>query len=1198
MFQISRNPTNGGVIRTGYQMGPTGPKGERGTSIRGPRGDTGVGIIGASNDSFDPRIMTLQFSNSTSAQIVLPTCTGATGADGQAGRGIISVYEDSGYLYTRLDDGTINRVGPIPCITGPAGDSIGEMWSEDNGEVQVVSTSGKRFKYKPLAHTGATGPVGMTGATGAEGAGIAEIQAGTNGMLCISLSNGKSFVHPLPVDQISEVDVDPRGHLEIITSKGKLVRSKSAVPAGATGATGATGAQGRMGPTVKNVLLDAQNRLVFVLENGMHVATTPLPLLKGEDGVSVAGAHIQNNGLYLSMSNGTQVCVDGNVQGPTGPRGTWIESAHFDSDAKLVLGLSDGSTVKTEALQGVVGATGPQGARGEQGQRGLCVNGVRIEGEASAVPKLVFDLDNGTCVETPCAMIRGHTGPQGASVCDLKLSAEGKINVHLDDGRVLHTGTAVPVCTGPTGARGERGATGPRGFGIRDMQINPDGTLKLVLEDTTVVRTRSQIPRGATGARGPGFKSINLDVDGTLMVHTEDGSVLRSKAKVPRGPTGARGERGPGFRRTWVTEGVLHMETEDGKVVKVDGLRGPTGSQGPTIKAGEIDRETKSLVLVLDNGERIQTPVAGVTGPRGVAGAGVSSANIDTSGRLILSLDNGKRIQATGVLPRGARGPTGAGVSGASVEPSGELCLELEDGRKVVAKGGSIRGAQIVGASVNSSGNLELDLSDKSRVATTVKLPRGAEGPQGKPGVSVTNALIDDSGRLALTRSDGEIVFASGWCRGPTGCQGVEGPQGKEGPGVSAGVVDANGCLTLTRSDGQKVQVNGSCRGATGPKGDRGEAGAGIARANVDESGRLTLTRSDGQVLNAVGSCRGPTGARGPRIKNARVDSKTQKVHFFLEDGKQVLTELVLPKGNTGATGPKGPVGATGSVGASIETVQIDKNGTVMCKLTNGQAVRASGSVLRGATGATGAQGATGAMGVRGSTGATGVGEQISEVVIDSEGYMTVKVQTGSTTSVRAVRAKGRVRGPTGATGMTGARGATGARGKDAPVLSGAHLNGGKLCLLLDDGTQVQTNVEIPRGPTGERGVSVCGASMDAQGRLTLELDNGETVPVRGPPLVGPTGASGVGIESIAVDAKTQQLVTVLENGKRVQSGIVIPRGPTGARGVRGDRGADGRGYTGPEGPPGPGVQDVEMVDNVLRFLMSDGKVREFKLVK
>lgn len=384
--------------------------------------------------------------------------------------------------------------------------------------------------------------------------------------------------------------------------------------------------------------------------------------------------------------------------------------------------------------------------------------------------------------------------------------------------------------------------------------------------------------------------------------------------------------------------------------------------------------------------------------------------------------------------------------------------------------------------------------------------PAGATGPQGPTGAAGSNGATGPAGATGPRGPSGAA--------GSNGATGPMGPTGARGPSGAAGSNGATGPMGPTGARGPTgVQGPTGARGITGPQGPTGTPGTQFVWKGP--------WVSPGPY--AINDCVSYLGSSYVCIAPATTELPTNASYF----------DLIVQKGNTGATGPQGPTGARGATGPQGPT---------------------------GARGPTGAQGPTGPRGVSGATGATGA--------TGPRGATGVQGPTGP-------RGVSGAQGPTGPRGLTGAQGPTGPQGTvytwKGTWVSGSYsvndcveyLGSGYVCILAAT-TQNPTNATYwsllvekgtpgatgPMGPTGPRGLT--GAQ-------------------------GPTGPRGV---SGAAGATGPRGATGAQ-GPTGPQGITGPRGLTGAIGPTGPRGLSGvAGATGPMGPTGPIGPDVNFVDH------------------
>jgi len=312
---------------------------------------------------------------------------------------------------------------------------------------------------------------------------------------------------------------------------------------------------------------------------------------------------------------------------------------------------------------------------------------------------------------------------------------------------------------------------------------------------------------------------------------TEFVPVANSGAKGDTGATGSQGPAGLSISAATVTLlGRLQLTLTDNSVVDAGNVSG--------IKSATVNGSGE---LVLTKQDNTTINVGSVIGPQGATGSqGTQGIKGDT----------------------GSQGPAGLSVTSASVNSFGRLLIVKSDNSTVDA--GSVVGPTGAQGIKGDTG------------ATGATGPAGSNGTSGSNGVGITTAAVNGSGNLIITKTDSSTVDAGSVIgpKGDTGSTGAQGPQGATGPaglGIYSVVVDGSGNLQVTLTDASTINA-GSTVGPQGPQGAAGPAGRSVADSGVvvDAGGYLQVTLSDGSTINAgyvVGpqGSTGATGATGPQ---------------------------------------------------------------------------------------------------------------------------------------------------------------------------------------------------------------------------------------------------------------------------------------------------------------------------------------------
>ena len=334
------------------------------------------------------------------------------------------------------------------------------------------------------------------------------------------------------------------------------------------------------------------------------------------------------------------------------------------------------------------------------------------------------------------------------------------------------------------------------------------------------------------------------------------------------------------------------------------GAKGDTGATGPAGTAGTAGLSISAATVTLLGRLQLTLTDNSVVDAGNVSG--IKSATVNGSGELVLTKQDNTTINVGSVIgpqgdtgsqgiqgikgDTGEQGPAGLSVTSASVNSFGRLLIVKSDSSTVDA--GLVVGPQGAQGIKGDTG------------AAGATGPAGSNGTSGSNGVGITTAAVNSSGNLIITKTDSTTVDAGSVIgpTGSTGSAGAQGPQGSTGPaglGIYSVVVDGDGNLQVTLTDATTTNA-GTVIGPQGPQGAAGPAGRSIANGGVviDAGGNLQVTLTDGVTINA-GNAVGPQGSTGATGST----------------GSQGIQGIKGDTGDTGATGTSYTVnGKVGSV--------------------------------------------------------------------------------------------------------------------------------------------------------------------------------------------------------------------------------------------------------------------------------------------
>lgn len=559
--------------------------------------------------------------------------------------------------------------------------------------------------------------------------------------------------------------------------------------------------------------------------------------------------------------------------------------------------------------------------------------------------------------------------------------------------------------------------------------------------------------------------------------------------------------------------------------------------------------EKGDLVITLSDGTKINVGKAvgasGKDGKDGKDGIGIKSAKINDKGELVISYSDGNSVNLDKVV--GETVNNGVGIASSIINEKGELVLTYTNGE-----------------TANLGGVVGKDGRDGKNGADGKDGRDGTDGTSGTDGISISAAVINESGELIISYSDGTTANL-GKVVGSDGINGVNGTNGKDGISVSSAEINSLGELVLSFSNGQRANV-GAVVGAKGDKGDKGEQGLQGAKGEKGDKGENGLNGSDGigvkkSEINSAGELvitytNDLTENLGP-IVGAKGDKG--------DKGDQGVQGEKGEKGDQGVQGEKGDAGLNGTDGkdgkdgVGINNIEISNDGNLLITLTNGTSLNL-GNIKgekgdkgdQGIQGEKGDAGLNGTDGINGTNGADGVG--ITDVTINADDELVLTFSNGNIINLGNIK---------GSKGDKGDKGDSGLNGKDGVGIQNVDVSAdGALTVTLTNGTVLNLgNIK------GADGLGITKAEINTSGELVLTYSNGD---VKNLGKVtgengkdGANGADGLGIKSLTLSPDGELVVTMSDNSISNLGNIKGEkgdRGEQGQQGLQGSKGADGRG--------------------------------------
>lgn len=462
--------------------------------------------------------------------------------------------------------------------------------------------------------------------------------------------------------------------------------------------------------------------------------------------------------------------------------------------------------------------------------------------------------------------------------------------------------------------------------------------------------------------------------------------------------------------------------------------------------------EKGDLVITLSDGTKINVGKAvgasGKDGKDGKDGIGIKSAKINDKGELVISYSDGNSVNLDKVV--GETVNNGVGIASSIINEKGELVLTYTNGE-----------------TANLGGVVGKDGRDGKNGADGKDGRDGTDGTSGTDGISISAAVINESGELVISYSDGttanlgKIVGSDGI----NGVNGTNGTDGKDGISVSSAEINSEGELVLSFSNGQRANV-GAVVGAKGEKGDKGERGLQGAKGEKGDKGDQGIQGEKGDQgvqgekgdagINGTDGINGTNGADGVGITDVTINADNELVLSFSNGNVINLGNI---KGSKGDKGDKGDSGLNGKDGVGIQNVDVSADGALTVTLTNGTVLNL-GNIK----------------------GADGLG--ITKAEINTSGELVLTYSNGD------VKNLGKV---TGENGKDGANGADGLGIKSLTLSPDGEL----VVTMSDNSISNLGNIKGDKGDKGEQGQQGLQGSKGADGRGIAKMSfnsNGELI--------------------------------------------------------------------------------------------------------
>ncbi len=670
----------------------------------------------------------------------------------------------------------------------------------------------------------------------------------------------------------------------------------------------------------------------------------------GADGVSITTANINTDGqLVIGFSDGKTINLD-KVVGMNGKDGISVTSSKINAAGELVLTYSNGQ----EANLGVViGAKGDKGDKGDTGADGKDVVTI-ISTVINNNGELVVTYSNNTTENLGVVVGRdGTDGKDGVNGTDGKDGLDGKDGISVAGAEITSNGELVLTYSnnqrsnlgkviGADGKDGKDGTDGKDGISVVKSEINTKGELVITYSNDQVDNLGIVVGAngkdgqngtdgkdGADGKDGVGIKNVEItDADELLITLTNNSTLNLGCIKGADGKDGANGK-----------DGINGTNGADGK----DGKDGVSVTGASINNANELvltfsdDTEKNLGVVVGADGKDGSNGTDGQNGTDGKDGVGIKKTEINSLGELVITYTDDTTDNLGVIVSDNGGAGTSANAPRVQINSTtNEWEISTDGGRTWVSTGVKATGEDGTDGDTPyiKDGNWWIGETDTSIKAEGVDGTNGSNGQDGKDGVGVSGAEINDEDHLIIKLSNnttidvGVVVGADG----KDGTNGTNGKDGKDGVGIKNVKVSAEGILTVTL-DNDTVITLGNIKG---------KDGVGIAKTEINAEGKLVITYTDDKVVTL-----GKVVANdGIGIKSVELTDDYMLKLTFTDNGTQTLGPI------------RGEKGADGKDGVGIKEVSVGDDGYLYVTYTNSnEALKIA--YIKGDKGDTGVEGKT-----------------------------------------------------------------------------------------------------------------------------------------------------------------------------------------------------------------------------------------------
>ena len=574
----------------------------------------------------------------------------------------------------------------------------------------------------------------VAGHDGADGASITNVNVDENGLMTVTLDNGKTFTSQIRMPEAVKGERGEKGSDGLSAYQlAQQAGFKGSLEEWLQSLKGKDGLAGKNAAEITTATITGKTLTFKLSDNSSY--SVELPLLKGDkgeaglagkDAPTITNASVDGNTLTFDMSDGTKHSVilpllkgergEAGLAGKDAPK---INGVALKGNA-LEVDLSDSSTYSVDLPL-------LKGDRGEAGLAGK--DAPKITNVTLNDNNLTFALSDNSSYSVVLPLLKGDRGEKG----------ENGLSAYQIAQQAGFHGTETDWLQSLKGQKGDAGLPGKDAPKITGVTLNDDQTqIIFTMSDGTKLESKFKAPtaipgkdgkNGKDGENAPTITGVSYK-DNQLVFNLSDNSTISANLPDLTGPKGDKGSDGLSAYQIAVNNGFKGSEKDWLQSLKGQkGDSGLAGQNAPTISS--VKFENGELIFTLSDKSTLSTPLTLPKGEKGSDGKDAPKfTNVDyQNGELVFTLSDKSTLSTPLTLPKGDNGLPG------------------KDAPK------------ITGVTLNGNA-LTFNLSDSTSYNTTLPLLKGEKGDNGLPGKDapkITKASYAD-GTLTFTLSDNSTI--------------------------------------------------------------------------------------------------------------------------------------------------------------------------------------------------------------------------------------------------------------------------------------------------------------------------------------------------------------------------------------------------------------------------------------------------------